>query len=186
MAWRGMSSTVSIMPASSSLSVGRTGAKVTPQLPSSAVVTPCQLTGVQLGSQPICASRWVWMSTKPGVTVSPSAAISRWPFSATLPIAAILPSLTATSPVKAALPVPSTLRPPRMTKSEVMVFPLLEAFQQPVDEVRRITQQAIVAELLFELTQSFDERSPYGQRHLDDGEGLLLADLFRQQERGLL
>ena len=117
MAWRGMSSTVSIMPASSSLSCGRQGAKVTPQLPSSAVVTPCQLTGVQSGSQPIWASRWVWMSTKPGMTVSPSAAISRLPFSATLPIAAMRPSATATSAVKLVRPVPSTSWPPRMTMS---------------------------------------------------------------------
>ena len=38
-----MSSTVSIMPASSSRSVGLQGANVTPQLPISAVETPCQL-----------------------------------------------------------------------------------------------------------------------------------------------
>jgi len=48
-----MSSTVSIMPARSSRSLFLQGAKVTPQLPIITVVTPCQLTGVQFGSQPI-------------------------------------------------------------------------------------------------------------------------------------
>lgn len=69
MASFGMSSTVSIIPASSSRSLGLHGANVTPQLPMSTVVTPCQLTGVRSGSQPIWASRCVWMSTKPGVTM---------------------------------------------------------------------------------------------------------------------
>ena len=78
-AWRGMSSTDSIMPARNSRSAGLHGAKVTPQLPISAVVTPCQLIGVRSGSQPICASRWVCRSMKPGETTCPSASISRVP-----------------------------------------------------------------------------------------------------------
>ena len=45
-------------------------------MPIITVVTPCQLTGVQSGSQPIWASRCVWMSTKPGVTRWASASIS--------------------------------------------------------------------------------------------------------------
>ena len=71
-----MSSTVSIIAARVPRSAGLQGAKVTPQLPIITVVTPCQLTGVSSGSQPIWASRWVWMSTKPGETISPAASIS--------------------------------------------------------------------------------------------------------------
>ena len=41
-----MSSTVSIIPARNSRSEALQGAKVTPQLPNRAVVTPCQLTDV--------------------------------------------------------------------------------------------------------------------------------------------
>ena len=53
------------------------GAKVTPQLPITTDVTPCQHDERASGSQPICASRWVWRSTKPGVTSRPVASISR-------------------------------------------------------------------------------------------------------------
>ena len=53
MACRGMSSTDSIISARVSLSASLTGAKVTPQLPIKAVVTPCQEAGVSEGSQPI-------------------------------------------------------------------------------------------------------------------------------------
>ena len=45
-----------------------TGANVTPQLPSTTLVTPCQHDDVGSGSHASWASRWVWMSTKPGVT----------------------------------------------------------------------------------------------------------------------
>ena len=39
-------------------------------------VTPCQHDDVPSGSQPNWASRWVWRSTKPGVTRRPSASIA--------------------------------------------------------------------------------------------------------------
>ena len=45
---------------------GRTGANPTPQLPSTAVVTPCQHDGVRSSSHVTWPSKWVWMSTKPG------------------------------------------------------------------------------------------------------------------------
>ena len=64
----GMSSTDSISSASHDSWPGRTGANVTPQLPSTTDVTPCQHDDVASGSHASCASRWVWMSTKPGVT----------------------------------------------------------------------------------------------------------------------
>ena len=127
MAWAGMSSTLSIMPARNWRSAGLHGAKVTPQLPIIAVVTPCQLIGVRSGSQPIWASRWVCRSMNPGETVRPSASMTSDPFGAMAPISAIRPSLTPMSPVKGAPPVPSTMVPPRMTMSWVMGRPRLRA-----------------------------------------------------------
>ena len=47
----GMSSTPSIRPMSHSWRSGETGAKPTPQLPMTTVVTPCQEEGVRSGSQ---------------------------------------------------------------------------------------------------------------------------------------
>jgi hypothetical protein len=60
-----------------------TGAKVTPQFPITTEVTPCQHDEDAIGSQASCASRWVWMSTKPGVTTLLLASSSRRPRSAT-------------------------------------------------------------------------------------------------------
>ena len=56
---------------------GRTGAKPTPQLPSTTVVTPCQHDGVRCGSHVAWPSKCVCTSTKPGVTSRPSASSSR-------------------------------------------------------------------------------------------------------------
>ena len=67
----GMSSTDSISSARYARSLGRHGANVTPQLPSTTDVTPCQHDDVAIGSHAICASRCVCMSTKPGVTYAP-------------------------------------------------------------------------------------------------------------------
>ena len=47
----GMSSTPSMSCTSHSRLSGATGAKPTPQLPSTRVVTPCQLVGERVGSQ---------------------------------------------------------------------------------------------------------------------------------------
>ena len=47
----GMSSTPSISSMRKPSAPGRTGAKPTPQLPITTVVTPCQLDGVSSGSQ---------------------------------------------------------------------------------------------------------------------------------------
>ena len=62
----GMSSTPSISPISHSCLSGCTGAKPTPQLPMTTVVTPCQHDGVSIGSQVIWPSKCVCTSTKPG------------------------------------------------------------------------------------------------------------------------
>ena len=72
----GMSSTDSIISARYSRSSGLQGANVTPQLPITTVVTPCQHDEVPIGSHASWASRWVWMSTNPGVTMRSVASIS--------------------------------------------------------------------------------------------------------------
>ena len=54
----GMSSTDSIISASSSRSASLHGANVTPQLPSTTEVTPCQHDDEPIGSQASWASRW--------------------------------------------------------------------------------------------------------------------------------
>jgi hypothetical protein len=83
----GMSSTDSSVRASSSRSSRRTGAKETPQLPTTTVVVPCQHAGVPSGSHMSCASRCVCGSMNPGVTTRPSASIVRQPDSTTSPTA---------------------------------------------------------------------------------------------------
>ena len=78
-----------------------------------------------MGSQAICASRWVWMSTKPGVTVLPAASISRLPLASTLPTVVMRSASTAMSADLAAAPVPSTTVPLRMTRSWLTVVSCL-------------------------------------------------------------
>ena len=93
----GMSSTDSIISARYSRSSGRTGANVTPQLPMTTDVTPCQHDELSSGSQPICASRCVCRSTNPGVTSRSVASISRAPRSSTSPTATMRSPLIPTS-----------------------------------------------------------------------------------------
>src|SRR4051794_30643170 len=112
-----MSSTDSINSTSSFSVPGRTGAKPTPQLPMTTVVTPCQHDGVTSLSQHTWPSKCVWMSTKPGVTRRPSASIVRRARRPTAPTSVMMPSHTDTSPMNAGAPVPSTMRPFLMTRS---------------------------------------------------------------------
>ena len=116
-----MSSTDSIISASSSRSASLHGANVTPQLPSTTEVTPCQHDDEPIGSQASCASRWVWMSTNPGVTMQPSASIVRRPSPSTRPTATTRSPSMATSATCAGAPVPSTTEPLRMTRSCIVV-----------------------------------------------------------------
>jgi hypothetical protein len=60
-----------------SRSAGRHGAMVKPQLPITAVVTPRAGDGRSVGSQVICASKWVWLSMMPGMRARPPASITR-------------------------------------------------------------------------------------------------------------
>ena len=80
-----MSSTPSSMPISHSwwVAVGAAGANPTPQLPIASEVTPCWLDGASTGSQVAWPSKWVWMSTKPGVTSRPSASMTSAPVAST-------------------------------------------------------------------------------------------------------
>ena len=119
----GMSSTPSMRPMSQSWRLGATGAKPTPQLPITTVVTPCQQEGVSSGSHVICPSKCVWMSTKPGVTSSPSASTVSRPSASMRPMAAITPSSMARSARKGGAPVPSTMTPLRMTRSCIPSLP---------------------------------------------------------------
>ncbi len=68
MAARLMSSARSRLRMTRSASLSRHGARVKPQLPMTTLVTPWKQELVPIGSQKICASMWVWPSTKPGVT----------------------------------------------------------------------------------------------------------------------
>ncbi len=120
----GMSSTDSIISARYSRSSGRHGANVTPQFPITTVVTPCQHDGLPIGSHASCASRCVWMSTKPGVTTRPSASISstaRSPCSS--PIAEIRSPTMPTSAKTPGPPVPSTIKPSRTITSNAVIYP---------------------------------------------------------------
>ncbi len=99
------------------LASGRTGARVKPQFPITAVVTPCQHELAPIGSQNTWASMWVWPSMKPGVTTWPSASISCVPRAAIRPTAAIRPSTMPTSARYEPRPEPSTTVPLRITMS---------------------------------------------------------------------
>ena len=76
-----------------------------------------------MGSQAIWASKCVWMSTNPGVTILPAASISRLPLPFTSPTATMRSPCTATSPWRRGAPVPSTIMPFRMTRSYAMASP---------------------------------------------------------------
>src|SRR3954447_23947075 len=123
MAWAGTSSTDSIISARYWRSSGRQGAKVTPQLPSTTDVMPCQHELVPIGSHDSWASRWVWMSTNPGVTSRPVASISRAPRSLTSPTIVMRSPSMATSARTGSAPDPSTTMPLRMTMSWLMSPP---------------------------------------------------------------
>ena len=77
--------------------LGRTGARVKPQLPITAEVTPCQHELDPVASQNTWASMWVCPSMKPGVTTWPSASISRSPRPSIRPTAAMRSPITPTS-----------------------------------------------------------------------------------------
>ena len=77
------------------LSASAQGASVKPQLPMTTLVIPCQQEDVPSGSQKICASMWVWPSTKPGATTIPSASMTSRAASRMRPMEAMRPWRTA-------------------------------------------------------------------------------------------
>src|SRR3546814_19891556 len=93
----------------------RTGAKPTPQLPITTVVTPCQLVGERRESQIDCPSKCVWISTKPGVTSKTSASSSSDPRPVTAPLSTMLSPQIATSAFNHLPPQPSTQVTPTHT-----------------------------------------------------------------------
>src|SRR6478736_2393361 len=63
---------------------------------------------------------------KPGATTRPSASIVRVAGPLSLPISAILPSLTPTSPRNPGIPEPSTMRPLRINRSYAIAIPFFD------------------------------------------------------------
>jgi hypothetical protein len=113
-----MSSTDSIISASRRWLAFCTGAKVTPQLPINAVVTPWKVLDFISGSQPICASICVCGSMNPGETILSVASMVRaaaTPFKS--PIRAMRSPSMATSALKPSAPVPSITVPPLIIRS---------------------------------------------------------------------
>ena len=117
----GMSSTDSISAASHAPVAGRTGANVTPQLPSTTEVTPCQHDDVRVGIPRE-------LRVEVGVDVDEAGrhvrAVGvdrpRARRRSTSPTSTMRSPSIATSPVKPARPVPSTIVPPRITRSCVI------------------------------------------------------------------
>src|SRR5215469_13197249 len=64
----------------------------------------------------------------PGATTRPSASIVRLAGPLNLPISAIFPFLTETSPRNAGIPEPSTMRPSRIRRSYAIASPFLVTF----------------------------------------------------------
>src|SRR5262249_29890595 len=93
------------------------GASVTPQLPITTLVIPCQHDEVPSGSQKICASMCVWPSMKPGATTWPSASMTSRARSRMRPIAAMRPCRTPTSARYRGSPDPSMTAPFLITRS---------------------------------------------------------------------
>ena len=112
----GMSSTPSIKSTSTSWPPGGHGAKPTPQLPITRVVTPLLNEGSSSSSHVACPSKCVCTSIQPGATMAPEASNSRSP--ARLgPMAVITPSSIARSQTNDGAPVPSTIVPDLSTSS---------------------------------------------------------------------
>src|SRR5919108_5814759 len=94
-----------------------------PQLPAISVVTPI----LSVLSAPRLASRLQseceWQSMKPGATTRPAASITRLAAAdARSPMAAMRSPATPRSARTHGAPLPSTIRPPRITTSSIMAL----------------------------------------------------------------
>ena len=90
-----------------------------PQLPASAVVTPCNGDGVSAPSQNTWASKWVWTSMKPGVTSAGGVDRASGPASVHLADRDDAVALDAHIGPACRAPVPSTTVPPEITVSSI-------------------------------------------------------------------
>src|SRR5262249_7836130 len=108
---------------------------------------------------------------KPGATTSPPASTSRAPRPDTSPTSAMRPAETARSPLCPGAPVPSTMKPPRITRSWAIRFPPLPQSAPPpllllrvlewrhgLDGLFRRSGQDVLAILLLQLID--------GDRHI--------------------
>ena len=119
----GISSIWLNMPTSFIRCSALSGASDSEQLPGTMVVMPCSMAGLARPSHSSCASKCVCGSMNPGETILPAASISWEAGSEMLPLAAIFPSLTPTSPMYPGMPVPSTIVPLRMMRSNMIFAP---------------------------------------------------------------
>ena len=96
----------------------RTGARVKPQLPMTAVVTPCQHELDPVASQNTWASMWVWPSMKPGRDhLALGVDLRGAPLADRGPTKAMRSPTTPTSARYEPRPEPSTTVPLRITRS---------------------------------------------------------------------
>ena len=100
----------------------RTGERLMPQLPTTTVVTPCDiLHSMHSGPHSTARSSCVCASMKPGATALPVATISRSPVEALRsPTATMRSPVTPISAWKRGLPVPSKTVASRMIRSQRM------------------------------------------------------------------
>src|SRR5580700_8313612 len=107
------------MPTRVLRSLAFSGASESEQLPGTTEVIPCSSAGFAAPSQSSWTSKCVCGSMKPGATTWPLASITRLASPRSAPTAAMRPALTATSAAKAGAPVPSTTRPPLISRSYI-------------------------------------------------------------------
>src|SRR5260221_5198264 len=105
------------------------GASLRPQFPAITVVTPWLIFGVMPSADNRAPSSWVCASMNPGARILPPTSMSLAAAAdRKLPMAAILPASTATSPAKRAAPVPSMMIPLRRMRSCFIVIPLRRSY----------------------------------------------------------
>src|SRR5262245_56307922 len=131
------------------LSASAQGASVNPQLPMTTLVIPCQQDDVPSGSQKICASMWVWPSTKPGATTMPSASMTSRAASRMRPMDTMRPWRTATSACWRGWPVPSISTPFLISRSwGISVLSQVEGLGEAAIALERVAVLAMAGGVL--------------------------------------
>src|SRR5262249_14193228 len=103
-------------------------------------------------------SKWVWISTNPGVTTFPVASIVVGASPASSAMAVIRPLAIPMSARWRGAPVPSTTSPPRMMTSNIAIL-LAEGVQGPAVIPEKLLFQSIVE---WQLQQALDGKRPFG------------------------